>query len=156
MPRTMPGHDIESIRVGQDIPPHEEGTSARVLLGTLGKYMGWDTLTNPNSCLSHHRCRPAYNTVMRLGASGPLRIFLLRVSLGNCFIKPQVQGILGIHLISGRLPYKVVSALLYCSTVFVLLVGWGGAGFFSSSSACAQCIHKHNALGWPWRVNKWL
>lgn len=67
---------------------------------------------------------------MRLGASGPLRIFLLRVSLGNCFIKPQVQGILGIHLISGRLPYKVVSALLYCSTVFVLLVGWGGAGFF--------------------------
>lgn len=66
---------------------------------------------------------------MRLGASGSLRIFL-RVSLGNGFIKPQVQGILGIHLISGRLSYKVVSALLYCSTMFVLLVGWGGAGFF--------------------------
>lgn len=70
------------------------------------------------------------------------------MSLGNCFIKPQVQGILGIHLVSGRLSYKVVSALLYCSTMFVLLVGWGGAGLFSSSSsAFAQCIHKHNAFG---------
>lgn len=64
---------------------------------------------------------------MWLGASGSLSISLLRASLGNCFIKPQVQGLLGIHLISGRLSYKVVSALLYCGTTFVLLVG-GGVG----------------------------
>lgn len=85
--------------------------------------------------------------MIRSGASGSLRNFLLRVSLGNRFIKPQVQGLLGIHLISGRLSYKVVAALLYCGTMFVLLVGGEGLIFFSSSSsAFAQCIQKHNAL----------
>lgn len=144
MPHSMCGHDVERFRVGQSIPPCEEETTARVrLTREILKHMKWDTLTNPNFRFPHHRCRPAYNTVIRLGASRSLSISLLRVSLGNCFIKPQVQGLLGIHLISGRLSYKVVSALLYCGTMFVLLVG--GRGWFFFFCICTvytkeQCI----------------
>lgn len=95
------------------------------------KHLRGDTSTNPDFCLSHHRRWPAYNTVIRLGASGPPSTSPLRVSLANCFIKPQVQGLLGIHLISGRLSHTVVSALLYHSTMFVLWLGGEGLIFFS-------------------------
>lgn len=125
----MPRCDPEGHKVGHNSPSCGEETLARGIANLrILKHDRWDTLTNPSFCFSHHRCWPTYNTVMWLGVSGPLSISLLRVSLGNCLIKPQVQGLPSIHLVSGRLFYKVVSALLYCSTMFVLFLV--GADFF--------------------------
>lgn len=104
------------------------------------KHAKWDSLTNPRFWFSQHRCWPTYNTVTGLSASGSPSISLLRVSLGNCLINPQVQGLLSIHLISGRLFYKVVSALLYCSTVcFFWLGGWFFLHFHSIYKRILHC-----------------
>lgn len=142
MPHSVPRDVAESIQGGQDSP----SCGKRLWQGWLLTWEFWNIRneTNPSFCFSRHRCWPTYNTVMWLGASGSLteHHFFLRVSLGNCLIKPQVQGLLSIHLISGRLFCKVVSALLYCSTMFVLFSGWGLIFF----SAFAQYIQKNIAL----------
>lgn len=101
-------------------------------------------MSNPRFWFSHHRCRPTYNTVTGLSASGSPSISLLRVSLGNCLIKPQVQGLLSIHLILEDSSTRWY--LLFCIVAQCAFSGWGLIFFLHLHSIYKRILHCNEQL----------